>query len=188
MHCSYLCNPPQAAPHRALMAAAPPKEFLERLLELVQQERAAEESESSLLLTNAPTSVLERNGLALGNLSGQTSVGLGGRLLVELTRPAAYHTSSEFPPHDLRTGDLARLKQQGAGGGSGRKAVKGSSKEDKDKGKAKATEDAGVDGVVYKTTSTKIVLAVDDPPEDFLLPERITMCAMSPSCMMPMFC
>ncbi|BGP56849.1 hypothetical protein JCM8202v2_004482 [Rhodotorula sphaerocarpa] len=156
------------------MAAAPPKEFLERLLELVQQERAAEESESSLLLTNAPTSVLERNGLALGNLSGQTSVGLGGRLLVELTRPAAYHTSSEFPPHDLRTGDLARLKQQGAGGGSGRKAVKGSSKEDKDKGKAKATEDAGVDGVVYKTTSTKIVLAVDDPPEDFLLPERIT--------------
>ncbi|GAA5977517.1 hypothetical protein JCM10908_005000 [Rhodotorula pacifica] len=152
------------------MAAAPPAEFLERLLELVQKERAAEESESSLLLSNAPTSVLERSGLALGNLSGQTSVGLGGRLLIELTRPPAYHTSSAFPPHDFRPGDLARLKQQGAAGGSGRKSAnKAGGKEDKGKGK----EDDGVDGVVYKTTSTKIVLAVDEPPDDFLLPERI---------------
>ncbi|POY70018.1 hypothetical protein BMF94_6982 [Rhodotorula taiwanensis] len=151
------------------MAAAPPQDFLERLLELVQKERAAEESESSLLLSNAPTSLLERNGLALANLSGQTSVGLGGRLLIELTRPPAYHVSAAFPPHDFRPGDLARLKQQGAGGTSTRKATKGSTKDDKGKGK----EEDGIDGVVYKTTSTKIVLAVDEPPEDFLLPERI---------------
>lgn len=153
------------------MAAAPPAEFLERLLELVQKERAAEESESSLLLSNAPTSVLERSGLALGNLSGQTSVGLGGRLLIELSRPPAYHTSSAFPPHDFRPGDLARLKQQGAAGGSGRKAAKAASKDDK--GKGKVQEEDGMDGVVYKTTSTKIVLAVDEPPDDFVLPERI---------------
>ncbi len=155
------------------MAAAPPAEFLDRLLELVQKERAAEESESSLLLSNAPTSVLERSGLALGNLSGQTSVGLGGRLLIELSRPPAYHTSSAFPPHDFRPGDLARLKQQGAAGGSGRKAAKAASKDDK--GKGKAQEEDGMDGVVYKTTSTKIVLAVDEPPDDFVLPERIQM-------------
>ncbi|GAA5969525.1 hypothetical protein JCM8115_000418 [Rhodotorula mucilaginosa] len=153
------------------MAATPPAEFLERLLELVQKERAAEESESSLLLSNAPTSVLERSGLALGNLSGQTSVGLGGRLLIELSRPPAYHTSSAFPPHDFRPGDLARLKQQGAAGGSGRKAAKAASKDDK--GKGKVQEEDGMDGVVYKTTSTKIVLAVDEPPDDFVLPERI---------------
>lgn len=157
------------------MAAAPPAEFLERLLELVQKERAAEESESSLLLSNAPTSVLERSGLALGNLSGQTSVGLGGRLLIELSRPPAYHTSSAFPPHDFRPGDLARLKQQGAAGGSGRKAAKAASKDDK--GKGKVQEEDGMDGVVYKTTSTKIVLAVDEPPDDFVLPERIQMWA-----------
>ncbi|GAA5860694.1 hypothetical protein JCM3774_006254 [Rhodotorula dairenensis] len=152
------------------MAAAPPAEFLERLLELVQKERAAEESESSLLLSNAPTSVLERSGLALGNLSGQTSVGLGGRLLIELSRPPAYHALPAFPPHDFRPGDLARLKQQGAAGGSGRKAAKTAGKDDKGKGKE---DDAGLDGVVYKTTSTRIVLAVDEPPDDFVLPERI---------------
>lgn len=163
--------------HQVCMAAAPPQDFLERLLELVQKERAAEESESSLLLSNAPTSLLERNGLALANLSGQTSVGLGGRLLIELTRPPAYHVSAAFPPHDFRPGDLARLKQQGAGGTSTRKATKGSTKDDKGKGK----EEDGIDGVVYKTTSTKIVLAVDEPPEDFLLPERIQMCAFPAS-------
>lgn len=152
------------------MAAAPPAEFLERLLELVQKERAAEESESSLLLSNAPTSVLERSGLALGNLSGQTSVGLGGRLLIELSRPPAFHALAAFPPHDFRPGDLARLKYQGAAGGSGRKAAKG--KDDRWKGKE---EEPAMDGVVYKTTSTKIVLAVDEPPDDFVLPERIQM-------------
>lgn len=171
-------NSPVSHGHTAgdlAMAAAPPAEFLERLLELVQKERAAEESESSLLLSNAPTSVLERSGLALGNLSGQTSVGLGGRLLIELSRPPAYHTSSAFPPHDFRPGDLARLKQQGAAGGSGRKAAKAASKDDK--GKGKVQEEDGMDGVVYKTTSTKIVLAVDEPPDDFVLPERIQMWA-----------
>ncbi|BGP09805.1 hypothetical protein JCM10049v2_005679 [Rhodotorula toruloides] len=151
------------------MAAAPPEEFLKRLIELTKAEQAAEEKESSLLFTNAPVSLLERSGLALGNLSGQTSIGLGGRLLVELTRPAAYHSSPDFPPHDFRPGDLARLRPQGAAGGGPRKAAKGPSKEEKGKQK----EDEGLDAVVYRTTANKIVLAVDEPSDDFVLPERI---------------
>uniref|UniRef100_A0A0K3CMZ8 DNA helicase n=1 Tax=Rhodotorula toruloides TaxID=5286 RepID=A0A0K3CMZ8_RHOTO len=151
------------------MAAAPPEEFLKRLVELTKTEQAAEEKESSLLFTNASVSLLERSGLALGNLSGQTSIGLGGRLLVELTRPAAYHSSPDFPPHDFRPGDLARLRPQGAAGGGARKATRGPSKEEKGKEK----DDDALDAVVYRTTANRMVLAVDDPSDDFMLPERI---------------
>ncbi|TNY18032.1 P-loop containing nucleoside triphosphate hydrolase protein [Rhodotorula diobovata] len=155
------------------MAAAPPEDFLKRLIELVEQERAAEEQESSLLISNSPVSLLERNGLALGNLAGQTSIGLGGRLLVELERPSAYHVSPAFPPHDFRPGDLARLRQQGAGGSGAAAGKKGGAskggKDDKGKGK----DDGGLDAVVYRTTATKITLAVDEPSDDFVLPDRI---------------
>ena len=162
------------------MAAAPPEDFLKRLIDLVEQERAAEEQESALLISNAPISLLERSGLALGNLSGQTSIGLGGRLLVELERPPAYHVSPTYPPHDFRPGDVARLRQHGAGGAAGGAGKKGG-KEDKGKGK----DDGGVDAVVYRTTATKITLAVDEPPDDFILPDRIQMCVPLLLCQVP---
>jgi len=162
------------------MAAAPPEDFLKRLIDLVEQERAAEEQESALLISNAPVSLLERSGLALGNLSGQTSIGLGGRLLVELERPPAYHVSPTYPPHDFRPGDVARLRQHGAGGAAGGAGKKGG-KEDKGKGK----DDGGVDAVVYRTTATKITLAVDEPPDDFILPDRIQMCVPLLLCQVP---
>ena len=38
-----------------------------------------------------------------------TLIVLKGRL-VELERPAAYHTSPVFPPHTFRNGDLARIE------------------------------------------------------------------------------
>ncbi|GAA5838714.1 hypothetical protein JCM11251_003270 [Rhodosporidiobolus azoricus] len=148
------------------MPGPSPQLFIERLIELVNKEQEAEEKEGALLLTQAPVSLLERSGLALGNLSGSTSIGLGGRLLLELTRPSAYHTSSRFPPHDFRPGDLARVRQQGSGGGK-----KG--KEDK-KGKGKEPED-GIDAVVYRVNAEKIVLAVEaDDADEFVLPERIS--------------
>ncbi|GAA5917260.1 hypothetical protein JCM5296_000312, partial [Sporobolomyces johnsonii] len=141
-----------------------PQEFLERLITLVDQERAAEEEESSLLLSNAPFNLLQRSGLALGNLEGSTAIGLGGRTLVELTRPAAWHTSASFPPHDFRTGDIARLRAHQTEKGGGKKAL-----DAKGKGKDK---DEGVDAVVYRVSETKIVLAVD-AEEEFELPERV---------------
>ncbi|GAA6031415.1 hypothetical protein JCM8097_005650 [Rhodosporidiobolus ruineniae] len=160
------------------MAAVPPSAFLERLVELVKQEQQAEEDEAALLFTHAPVSLLERNGLALGNLQGSTSIGLGGRLLVDLTRPSAFHSSSSFPPHDFRPGDLARIRAQGAsgdrggGGGGGKKA--GGGKTDKGKGKEAAAGDGGLDAVVYRVNATKIVLAIDaDEADEFVLPERI---------------
>ncbi|CEQ43179.1 SPOSA6832_05086 [Sporobolomyces salmonicolor] len=141
-----------------------PQDFLERLIALVDQERSAEEEESSLLLSNAPFNLLQRSGLALGNLEGSTAIGLGGRTLVELTRPAAWHTSASFPPHDFRTGDIARLRAQQTEKGGNKKAP-----EAKGKGKDK---DEGVDAVVYRVSETKIVLAVD-AEEEFELPERV---------------
>ncbi|GAA5961582.1 hypothetical protein JCM21900_006641 [Sporobolomyces salmonicolor] len=141
-----------------------PQDFLERLIALVDQERSAEEEESSLLLSNAPFNLLQRSGLALGNLEGSTAIGLGGRTLVELTRPAAWHTSASFPPHDFRTGDIARLRAQQTEKGGNKKVP-----EAKGKGKDK---DEGVDAVVYRVSETKIVLAVD-AEEEFELPERV---------------
>ncbi|BGP18100.1 hypothetical protein JCM10213_004750 [Rhodosporidiobolus nylandii] len=151
------------------MPSVSPTAFLARLVELVKAEQAAEEQEGALLFTQAPISLLERSGLALSNLSGSTSIGLGGRLLVELTRQAAYHAEASFPPHDFRPGDLARLRAQGGAGERGA-AKKGGGKAEKGKGKE---ADAGIDAVVYRVNASKIILAVNaDEAEDFVLPER----------------
>ncbi|GAA5909085.1 hypothetical protein JCM6882_001184 [Rhodosporidiobolus microsporus] len=151
------------------MSGPSPQLFLQRLVELVKKEQEAEEKEGALLFTQAPVSLLERSGLALGNLSGLTSIGLGGRLLVELSRSSAYHASSSFPPHDFRPGDLARIRQQGSG-------ERGGGKKGKQDGKAKGAkeQDDGMDAVVYRVNAQKIVLAIDaEDAEDFVLPERI---------------
>ncbi|GAA6014285.1 hypothetical protein JCM10207_005409 [Rhodosporidiobolus poonsookiae] len=148
------------------MPACTPREFIEQLIDLVRQEQAAEEHEGALLYTQAPVSVLERSGLALSNLDGQTSIGLGGRLLVSLTRPPAYHASPDFPPHGFRPGDLARIRSQ-TSGKAGRKTA--ATKE-----KGRGEEEGGVDAVVYKVNSSKIVLACEaGEADDFVLPERI---------------
>ncbi|GAA5982816.1 hypothetical protein JCM11641_004634 [Rhodosporidiobolus odoratus] len=145
------------------MGPPTPREYLDHLIALVKEEQQAEETEASILLSNAPVSLLERSGLALSNLSPSTSIGLGGRLLVELTRGAAYHTDERFPPHDFRPGDLARLR---APGGGERKKGKAKDKDGKER------ED-GVDAVVYRVNANKIVLAVDaDEKEEFEVPER----------------
>jgi DNA polymerase alpha-associated DNA helicase A len=160
------------------------EQFIARLAQLVREEQAAEEKEGALLLTNAPVSLLERNGLALSNLQGSTSVGLGGRTLIELTRSSAYHTSTSFPPHDFRSGDLARLRAQGAAGGG----KKGKAASDA-KGKSKDAESEGVDAVVYRVNSTAVILAMDaDDAEDFVLPERISMCVPLAPSLPPSLC
>lgn len=158
------------------MPSANPEEFISRLAHLVKEEQQAEEQEGALLLTNAPLSLLERNGLALSNLQGQTSIGLGGRTLIELTRSAAYHTSDSFPPHDFRSGDLARVRAQGAAGGG--KKGKGAAGEGKGKGKEVDGGSDGIDAVVYRVNSKTVILAMDaEDAEEFVLPERISMCA-----------
>lgn len=127
-----------------------PTSFLSHLIHLVELELSAEESQSTLLLSSSPLSLLQRSGLALTNLSPSFSVGLGGKQLVELTRSNAWHTDTRFGPHDFRVGDLARIELTGGG---------------EKKGISKGKEKEGIEGrdaVVYKVANERIVLVLQE--------------------------
>ncbi|KAI0362103.1 P-loop containing nucleoside triphosphate hydrolase protein [Trametes cingulata] len=145
--------------------------FIARQRELLKKEREAEIERTSLLLSNCPGKLLEQKGLALCGLgTASVGIGLGGKTLVELERPAAYHSTPIFPPHSLRPGDLARIEEHTAS-----TAQKKASKPKKNAGTTDKARDDGVEGVVYKVSDTKIVIAVDPPEtsgEDLNIPER----------------
>ncbi|KAF5392749.1 hypothetical protein D9757_000845 [Collybiopsis confluens] len=151
--------------------------FIDRTRELLRRERDAEIEKSSLLLSNCGPKLLEQKGLALLGLGVQEiKIGLGGKTLVvrfsvssitlilvkyslvELERPSAYHTNPIFPPHTLRPGDLARIEANITA-----KINKKSATPD--------SKDSAVEGVVYKVSDTRIVIAVDNE-DDLNLPER----------------
>ncbi|KAI0057300.1 P-loop containing nucleoside triphosphate hydrolase protein [Artomyces pyxidatus] len=144
--------------------------FIGRHRELLAKERAAEIERSSLLLSNCGPKLLEQKGLALNGLGvAAISIGLGGKTLVELERPTAYHTSPVFPPHTIRPGDLARIEENVSAGGSSKKTAK--AKKATAEGKSAHT----AEGVVYKVSDTRIVIAVDasdSNSDDLDLPER----------------
>jgi DNA polymerase alpha-associated DNA helicase A len=64
----------------------------------------------------------------------------GKRSLVELERPAAYHTSPIFPPHNFRPGDLARIEANVSSAGPSKKTPK----------KPTETKGSQAEGVVYR--------------------------------------
>ncbi|KIJ28163.1 hypothetical protein M422DRAFT_61944 [Sphaerobolus stellatus SS14] len=138
--------------------------FIDRQYALLDAERDAEIERTSLLISNCSQKLLEQKGLALGGLGvASVAVGLGGKSLIELERPAAYHTTPIFPPHTLRTGDLARIDEHASGVTKKSKVTKDTS--------AKSV----IEGVVYKVSNTRIVLAVDPPSssnEDLDIPDR----------------
>ena len=142
------------------MASDAVRVFVDRQLELLAAERAAEVEQTKLLLSNVPFPQLERAGLALGALGvAQVSVGLGGKTLVSLERPAAWHTSTDFPAHGLRTGDLVRIQTSEAK----RKAA--AAGKDKDA--------PAVEGVIARVLPARIVVALRGREDaDVDLPER----------------
>ncbi|KAF8802852.1 P-loop containing nucleoside triphosphate hydrolase protein [Phlegmacium glaucopus] len=143
------------------------QDFIDRQRILLAKERQAEIERSSLLLSNCGPKILEQNGLSLGGLGVVgMHVGLGGKTLVELERPSAYHSSPNFPPHTFRPGDLTRIEANVSSVTTSKKA------------KASPTDTKGaqqVEGVVYKVSDSKIVIAVnasDSNSDDLDLPER----------------
>ncbi|KAK0469147.1 P-loop containing nucleoside triphosphate hydrolase protein, partial [Desarmillaria tabescens] len=141
--------------------------FIEGQRLLLAQERLAEIQRSSLLLSNCGPKLLEQKGLALAGLGVVTiNVGLGGKTLVELERPTAYHTSPIFPPHTFRPGDLTRIEANVTANSAQRKPKKSAASSE--------TQTSQVEGVVYKISDTRIVIAVDpsDSSDDLDLPER----------------
>ncbi|PBK66380.1 P-loop containing nucleoside triphosphate hydrolase protein [Armillaria solidipes] len=141
--------------------------FIERQRLLLAQERSAEIQRSSLLLSNCGPKLLEQKGLSLAGLGVvAVNVGLGGKTLVELERPTAYHTSPIFPPHTFRPGDLARIETNVTANSAQKKPKKSVASSE--------TQSSEVEGVVYKISDTRIVIAVDpsDSSDDLDLPER----------------
>ncbi len=95
--------------------------FVDRHLSLLSKERDAEVERTSLVFSKCGPKLLEQKGLALNGLGiASIGVGLGNKTcvrtlsakhkpydlekgrLVELERPAAYHTVTVFPPHTFR--------------------------------------------------------------------------------------
>jgi DNA polymerase alpha-associated DNA helicase A len=98
------------------------------------------------------------------------NIGLGGKTLVELERPTAFHTSQSFPPHNFRPGDLARIEENVPLNAAAKKSAKS-----KKAASTGAESSHAAEGVVYKVSDTRIVIAVDPSDsrsDDLDLPER----------------
>lgn len=143
--------------------------YFSRMRALCQQERAAEIEQSSLLLSACGPKLLEQKGLALLGLGvSSVQIGLGGKSLIELDRPSAYHTSPNFPPHSFRPGDIARIEPN-VSSTTGKRATKSAKKAEQTPGEL---SNDSVEGVVYKVSDTRIVVSVEAELQDIELPER----------------
>lgn len=87
--------------------------------------------------------------------------------LVELTRPSAYHSVPQFPPHSLRPGDLAQIEDhsttpsnsnQNQSQNQSGKISKSKSKTSSSTSTSRGTSDP-IQGVVFKVTPTSIIIA-----------------------------
>ncbi|KAG8720180.1 hypothetical protein FRC08_000966 [Ceratobasidium sp. 394] len=146
------------------------QQYFIRMRALCQQERTAEVEQSSLLLSACSSKLLEQKGLALLGLGvSNVQIGLGGKSLIELERPSAYHTSPNFPPHTFRPGDIARIEANVAGA-AGKRAVKPSKKPPADLGNS--LDQAVIEGVIYKVSDVRIIVSTDTELQDVELPER----------------
>ncbi|KIO11179.1 hypothetical protein M404DRAFT_128024 [Pisolithus tinctorius Marx 270] len=148
--------------------------FISRQRTLLSLEREAEIERTSLLLTNCTPRLLEQKGLALGSLGVVSAgIGLGGKTLVELERPAAFHSSQLFPPHTFsRPGDIARVEENVSLALPKKQAGKTKKAQNAD---TDAKTSRSAEGVVYKVTDTRIVIALDPPDSgdtDVEFPER----------------
>ncbi|KAI0249793.1 P-loop containing nucleoside triphosphate hydrolase protein [Lactifluus subvellereus] len=168
------------------MSAKKVTAFIDRNLFLLSQERDAEVERTSLVFSKCGPKLLEQKGLALNGLGvASIGVGLGNKTLVELERPAAYHTitisplihfgarSSQVvhtsPDNENRPGDLASIEENVVSSGRSKKSAKPNSSSMRDK------VQSTMEGVVYKVSDSRIIIAIDlshSDLSDFGLPER----------------
>ncbi|KAH9962122.1 P-loop containing nucleoside triphosphate hydrolase protein [Russula dissimulans] len=144
--------------------------FIDRHIFLLSQERNAEIERSSLVFTKCGPKLLEQKGLALNGLGiANITVGLGNKTLVELERPAAYHTITVFPPHTFRPGDLVSIQENVASNSKSKKSPKST------RTSAREKVPPAVEGVTYRVSDSRITVAIDSSRSDlsnFEFPER----------------
>ncbi|WAR52259.1 hypothetical protein PtB15_1B700 [Puccinia triticina] len=137
-------------------------------LKLLKLERASEKEEFDLLTSEkvkrGQTKLLERMGISIGALGVRsTNIGLGGKTIVELERPAQYHTDPKLPYHTLRSGVPVGLIDHEVG--SSKSSKKGAASFDKLK---------MIEGVVSKVTETSIAMTISskEDSDQLELPAR----------------
>ena len=122
-----------------------PEAWIDRMLGLLDVERAAEVEETGRLIDQLSGPQLEARGLSILRLSvTEEEAGLGGRILLTLERT----TREALPPGRIQPGDIVRLVPQDASGS----------------GRGKAREPPS--GVVWKRTARSLVVAFDELPEE----------------------
>ncbi|PLW33036.1 hypothetical protein PCANC_20543 [Puccinia coronata f. sp. avenae] len=134
--------------------------WLDGHMNLLKRERASEKEEFDLLTSEkvkrGQTKLLERMGISIGALGVRsTNIGLGGKMIVELERPAQYHTDPKLPYHTLRSGVPVGIIDHEVG--SSKPSKKGSDSSDKLE---------IMEGVVSKVTETSIAVTISSHRED----------------------
>ncbi|KNZ63233.1 uncharacterized protein VP01_116g6 [Puccinia sorghi] len=127
---------------------------------LLRLERASEKEEFDLLTSEkvkrGQTKLLERMGISIGGLGVRsTNIGLGGKTIVELERPAQYHTDPKLPYHVLRSGVPVGIIDH----------LVGSSKPSK-KNSAPHDKFEVIEGVVSKVSETSIAVTIGSLKDD----------------------
>lgn len=131
------------------MGAISVGEFAASQLSLLAAELAAETASTSSLLALTSPTTLARAGLAIINLTlSSQRTGLGGKTVLELEQDHAFGNHGELDEHSIRVGDIVRVGEQSKGG-------------EKKKDKL-AMESKGIEGVVIRSGSKTVQIALDD--------------------------
>ncbi|KAF3159349.1 hypothetical protein TWF225_011891 [Orbilia oligospora] len=120
---------------------------IDQQVELLEKAREAELQLSNEDIAQANSKALSTRGLALLNLCiSRSYTGLGGKSVVELS-PDSSLVSGGIPAHGLKTGDIVKIQEQLSS------SIKKSQK--------KETQDEGLNGVVIRSGSQKLAVALD---------------------------
>lgn len=126
-------------------ANSPIEAFVQLHRKLLELERATEVAEAAALQATLSPRELEQRGLALLRLKvADEGTGLGGRLVLELEPTRG----GELPSSQFQPGDLALVRSAGASGGGA------------------AGSGGAPTAVVVRVRPTKIVVALDEVPEE----------------------
>ncbi|MBN1444456.1 MAG: IGHMBP2 family helicase [Planctomycetes bacterium] len=124
-----------------------PQAWIDRMLGLIELERATEVEETGRLLDQLSGRELEARGLSILRLAvTDEDAGLGGRILLKLART----TGDSLPPGRIQSGDIVRVVAEGAATSR----------------RARAGATSHPSGVVWRRDARSLTVAFDELPDD----------------------
>lgn len=142
------------------------KELASKFLDGIQHEREQDIELTEKILSTFSLNKLVQNGYAINNLLLENiKTGLAGKFYVELIPDTAI--MPEIKENDIKVGDIVIIKSSTS---SGKKKSASHKHRGKDKAKNKGNdnvteEDISYSGVIYKISSTFIVITIDEQLE-----------------------